>query len=330
MFRSVCAAGSPLVQAGILVSKWIMAIALIASAHAAGATKPGGVVTILQGRATVIRALSQFDAAEGMRLLADDLVRTDKDTFLRIEYEDQTAIELGPQTQIQVNYPAARKKSNRPALYVLEGWFKLATGKPDAGGKSAFSSIGMDVVDVTGVMVLRGDSDARELFSEQGTARWVDRDPHGAEPVVLKQGEFLVAALDRLPQTEPRPSADFTASLPRAFRDTLPFRYNLFRDRSVAPKGQVPFTYADVEPWLNAEPSIRRQFVVTWRRKADNAAFRASLDRDLQKHPEWDPVLHPEKYEPPPSSPPGSAPPSPPAAAQPPQAATTTPAPQGH
>lgn len=312
------------------MSKWMMAIALLASAHAAGATKPGGVVTILQGRATVIRALSQFDAAEGMRLLADDLVRTDKDTFLRIEYEDQTAIELGPQTQLQVNHPGARKKSNRPALYVLQGWVKLGAGKPDAGGKPAFASVGMDVTDLTGVMVLRGDSDSRELFAEQGTARWVDRDPHGAEPVALNQGDFLVAALDRPPQTQPRPSADFTASLPRAFRDTLPFRYNLFKDRSVAPKGQLPFTYADVEPWLNAEPSIRRQFVVMWRRKADNPAFRASLDRDLQKHPEWDPVLHPEKYEPPPSPPAGPASTSPTAASQPPPAAPATPMPQNH
>lgn len=312
------------------MSKWMMAIALLASAHAAGATKPGAIVTILQGRAIVIRALSQFDAAEGMRLLADDLVRTDKNTFLRIEYEDQTAIELGPQTQLQVNHPGARKKSNHPALYVLEGWLKLSAGEPAAGGKPAFASVGMDVTDLTGVMVLRGDTDSRELFTEQGTARWVDRDPHGAEPVALKQGDFLVAALDRPPQTQPRPSADFTASLPRAFRDTLPFRYNLFKDRSVAPKGQVPFTYADVEPWLNAEPSIRRQFVVIWRRKADNPAFRASLDGDLQKHPEWDPVLHPEKYEPPPSPPPGPASTSPAAASQPPPAAPATPIPQDH
>jgi hypothetical protein len=313
MFRSLRAPGAVTRIRGDLLFKCMIAIALFASAHAAGATRPVGIVTILQGRATVIRALSQFEAAEGMRLLADDLVKTDKDTFLRIEYEDQSSIEVGPQTQLQVNHPAARKK-NRPALYVLEGWVKLSGGKADGGGKPAFASVDMDVVDLTGVMVMRGDNASRELFAEQGTARWVDRDPHGAEPVTLKQGDFLVAAQDRPPKTQPRPSADFTAAVPRPFRDTLPFRYNLFKDRAVAPKGQVPFTYADVEPWLNAEPAIRRQFVVMWRRKADNSAFRASLDHDLQKHPEWDPVLHPEKYEPPPEP---AAPASPAAVSQP-------------
>lgn len=293
--------------------KCVIAIALLASAPAGGATRPGGIVTILQGRATVIRALTQFDAAEGMRLLADDLVRTDKDTFLRIEYEDQSSIEVGPQTQLQVNHPVARKKSNRPALYVLEGWLKLGAGKADSSGKPGFASVAMDVVDVTGIMVMHGAGGSHELFAEQGTARWLDRNPQGAEPLTLKQGDFLVAAQDRAPKVQPRPSSDFAGELPRAYRDTLPFRYNLFKDRAVAPKSPVPFTYADVESWLNAEPSIRRQFVTLWRRKADNPAFRASLDHDLQKHPEWDPVLHPEKYEPPP--PPAT--PSPAAASQP-------------
>jgi len=326
MFRSLRAPGAPMSMWGDVVFKCMIAIALIASAHAAPATRPAGIVTILQGRAIVIRALSQFEAAEGMRLLADDLVKTDKDTFVRIEYEDQSSIELGSETQLQVNHPAARKKSNRPALYVLEGWLKVGAGKGDSAGKPAFGSVGMDVVDVTGVMVMRGDSASRELFAEQGAARWIDRDPRGAEPVTLKQGDFLVAAQDRPPKTQARPSADFTAALPRPFRDTLPFRYDLFKDRSVAPKGQVPFNYADVEPWLNAEPSIRRQFVVMWRRKADNPAFRASLDRDLQKHPEWDPVLHPEKYEPKP--PPVPPTPSPAAASQPPPAQPATTLPQ--
>jgi hypothetical protein len=71
--------------------------------------------------------------------------------------------------------------------------------------------------------------------------------------------------------------------------------------------------------WLNAEPTVRRQFVVLWRRKADNEAFRAALDHDLSKHPEWDPVLHPEKYEPPASATLNtpSTPPAPPATAAP-------------
>jgi len=297
------------------VLKCMIGIAVFPAASTLGAPGPTTpIVTILTGKATVIHALSQFDAAEGVRLSADDLVRTGKDTFLRIEYEDQSSIELGPQTQLQLNYPAVRKKSNRPGLYVLEGWVKVGAGKPDGADKAAFAAIGMEVTDMTGVMVLRAGGAAGELFAEQGSAHWVDRD-HRAEPVTLKQGDFLIAAPGRAPRLEPRPSADFTAALPRLYRDTLPFRYNLFRDHVVVPENAGAFTYADVESWINAEPSIRRQFVSTWRRKADDPAFRAALDRDLQKHPEWDPVLHPEKFEPP--TPPRAATASPTAASQP-------------
>jgi len=296
-------------------------IALLVGAQAASTAKPTPIVTILQGRATVIRALSQFEAAEGMLLLADDLVRTNKDTFLRIEYPDQTSIELGPDTQLQVNHPS-RRQGTRPALYLLEGWLKVGSGKADSGVKAAFATVGVDVVDLTGIMVMRATSASRELFAEQGTARCIDKNQHAAEPITLRQGGFVTVAPDRPPRLEVRPPAEFTAALPRAYRDTLPFRYRMFQDHPVAPKGQVQFSYADVEPWLNGEPSVRRQFVALWRRKANDAAFRASLDRDLQKHPEWDPVLHPEKYEPAEPPHPGPGVENPTTASQP------TPAPQ--
>jgi hypothetical protein len=100
------------------------------------------------------------------------------------------------------------------------------------------------------------------------------------------------------PQVQKRPSPDFLSALPVQFRDLLPVRYPQFVARNVAIKAQIPFTYADAEPWLDAEPTVRRQCVLWWRRKAaQDAAFRASLDRNLQLHPEWDRVLHPEKYE---------------------------------
>ena len=282
-----------------------MAIALLASAQwgSAAAAKPVGIVTILQGQATVIRGLSQFDAAEGMHLVSGDLVRTGKDALLRIEYEDETSVGVGPDTMLQLNHPAA-KRSSRPGLYLLEGWLKISSGKPDPAGRPAVAALAMDVVDASGVIVVRAQNGSLQVFTQEGTARWIDRNPHGAAPVTLKQGDFLVAGLDKPPKVEPRPAAQFAGAMPRSYRDTLPTRYGMFKDKTVAPKNQVPFVYADVEMWLNAEPTVRRQFVTLWRRKADNETFRASLDRDLAKHPEWDPVLHPEKYEP---KPPASA-----------------------
>jgi hypothetical protein len=279
------------------VLKCVIALTLLASASwAAAAAKPVGIVTILQGRATVIRALTQFDALEGVRLLADDLVRTGKDTFLRVEYEDETRLELGPETVLQLNHPAG-KRATRPALYLLTGWLKIGSGKA-SGDKLSLALPGVDLVDLSGATVVRATQEADSIFAEQGTARWIDRAPHGAEPITLSQGDFLVAGPDKSPKVQGRPTADFMGVLPRAYRDTIPYRYGLFKSRAVTPKEQRSFSYAEVQPWLEAEPSVRRQFVALWRRKAHEPDFRAALDRDLPLHPEWDPVLHPEKYEP--------------------------------
>jgi hypothetical protein len=90
--------------------------------------------------------------------------------------------------------------------------------------------------------------------------------------------------------------------MPRAFRDSLPLRADKYKDREVQPRAAPDFTYADVEPWLKAELPFRRQFIERWRAKARDKDFRAALIANLSSHPEWDPVLFPEKYLPKPAS----------------------------
>ena len=299
----------------------VVAFALLGGAPLAGAGKPTenvasakqiGIVTILQGRATVIRALSEFDVAQGLRLLPDDLLRTEEGTFLRVEYEDQTWIELGPQTLLQLNHPAKRRRTNRAGLYLLEGWLKLEC-KSDAAGGCSLASKDMDLVDLSGAVVIRAIGGGLAVFAEQGTARGINRGMRGAASITLNAGDFLLVAPGRPASVHARPPADFVAALPRAYLDTLPYRYSLFEARAVLPKDPRAFSYAEVEPWINAEAPVRRQFVVLWRRKALEPAFRESLDRDLSMHPEWDPQLHPEKYEvitPTQTNPPGGKPPS--------------------
>ncbi|SPE25140.1 conserved exported hypothetical protein [Burkholderiales bacterium] len=282
---------------GAAVLRSVIAVVLLASSLLVRAAEPMGIATIVEGKAIVIRALSKLHAAEGVRLLADDLIQTDNGTFLRIEYDDETSIELGPETLLQLNHPS-RRRAEGPSLYLLAGWLKLASGKPDARSKPSLRSTRVDVVDLAGVAVVRADAATNAVFVEQGTARWIDRRARGAQAVVMKAGDFLIVSRDKVPSLKSRPAEDFVNSVPRTFRDTLPVRYAKFQGRAVVAKNEGGFLYADVEPWVDAEPSIRRQFVLLWREKADDAAFRAPLERRLSMHPEWGPVLYPELYEP--------------------------------
>ena len=279
--------------------------ALLGAAQLAGAAEASGIATIVEGKAVVIRALSKLDAAEGIRLRADDLVHTGKDTFMRIEYDDGASVDLGPESLLQLN-PPARRKSDRPGLYLLSGWLKLISGKPGAHSAPSFGSPQFDLLDLSGAVAARVEAGSGAVFIEQGTARWVDRRTRSAPPVVLRGGDFLAFQRDEAFSLQRRPAPEFVSSMPRTFRDALPSRLEKFHAREVVAKNQGAFSYSEVEPWVNAEPPIRRQFVRLWRAKADDEVFRAALERSLSLHPEWGPVLYPELYEPKP--PPQAAP----------------------
>jgi hypothetical protein len=304
MTRSFFPAGSRLSMRGRLAFQCLMTLALLGSASYAMAAAPKGnttppsrigIATILEGHATVIRGLSQFDVAEGVRLLPGDLLRTQPSSLLRVEYPDACSVEAGPDTQLQLFHPADKKRGNRPTLYLMQGWLKLGC-KAGSGTDTSLATKDVDVVGVSGVLVIRAVGDNRAIFAEQGAARVVKRRPGDAGTVALNQGDFLVVEPGEVQDVQPRPTAEFIGALPRAYRDTLPSRYSIFVSKTVEPQNPRAFTYTDVEPWVNGEAAVRRQFVGLWIRKVNDPAFRGPLDRDLAMHPEWDRILHPEKY----------------------------------
>jgi hypothetical protein len=273
-----------------------LAVVLAACEVCVAAGGAGGLVTIAEGKPVGIRALAKIQIAEGVRVQADDLLQTGKDGFLRVELEDGTTIDLGPNTSIEFSAPAQRR-ADRPALYMLSGWIKLQMA-PSGAVRGALASAGFDLSEVSGSIVARIEPGLGAVFVEQGGARWNDRRGRGAPAVTLKRNDFLAYRKDDAVAVAGRPGPEFIAALPRQFRDLLPQRYASFKGHEKPARAEGAFSYAEVEPWLNAEAPVRRQFVRTWRAKADDASFRASLDQAMAQHPEWDPVLHPELYEP--------------------------------
>lgn len=305
----------PLLRTAGRIAGLVAALAACQAGTAAGGVF--GVVTIAEGKPLGIRALAKIQLAEGVRVQADDLLQTGKDGFLQLEAEDGTTIDLGPDSLAELA-PPTQRRGERPALYLLSGWIKLQMPGTVHG---ALGAAGYDLNDVTGSIVAHVAPGTGAVFIEQGSARWSDRRGRATAPVALKRNDFLAYRKDEAAAVAGRPSPDFVAALPRPLRDLLPQRYASFKGREKAAHGEGSFTYTEVEPWLNAEAPVRRQFVRTWRAKADDSAFRASLDQAMAQHPEWDPILHPELYEPKPK-PDAAAP----AAASSPPAPTAAPA----
>jgi len=274
----------------------VFAAVLVLAPIAAAASSPA-VVTILEGSATVFRGTSKLGASEGVRIQSNDLVETGKDTFARLEFEDGTRLDLGSGTRLQVNNPG-ETTGERPALYVLAGWSKLSLDDSKHPRGVAFATPLFDGTELSGVVLAHVDARGGSLFVEQGRARIANRHVHAQAPPVLNSSDFASIAKDGKVIIDARPSREFVDQMPRAFRDSIPSRRALYREREPAPKALGDFSYGEVEAWIDAEPSVRRQFVHMWRTKADETAFRILLTAKVGFHPEWGPVLFPELYAP--------------------------------
>jgi hypothetical protein len=282
-----------------MLRAWIM-VAALAAPWTANAADPSGTITILEGDALVYRGTGRLQAAEGVRLLAGDILETAASTFAQVELPDQSVAQFGPSTRVMLNAGTFKGKPER-WLYIMDGWTKLTGAKHDPASGPAYD-VRMPLLDIPaspGVVVMRTSPSEVSLFVERGDFRVTERQAGAASaPVGLRMGDFYRRKAGGRGTTSPTTAQAFVNDMPRPFRDSLPMRGERYRDRPVQPREASDFGYADVEAWLKAEPSVRRPLMQRWRVKAREPAFRAALVSNLSAHPEWDPILFPEKYKP--------------------------------
>lgn len=286
-------------EIGNNMREWLLAVALALSPLSAAADGLG-TFTILEGQALIYRGSNRLSAAEGVRLAAGDIVETTPSTFAQLELPDRTIVQLGPSTRLMMNAAAPRQKPDR-SLYLLGGWLKLMSTR-----RNAASGPGLDLRAPSfelpasdGVVVLHSAPSELRLFAEAGPVRVGERQKSGPPAMVsLRAGDYYQRKPPARGSVATSVPQAFIDAIPRAFRDSLPARLDHFRERAVTPREAPGFGYPDVEDWLKAEPSVRRVLMQRWRARASEAPFRAGLVANLSSHPEWDPILFPEKYKP--------------------------------
>lgn len=281
-----------------LYAALLIALALL-PAHAAENTL--GVITIKEGELVVLRETREFAASEGLRLRADDIVRSRESTRLaRIELDDGSVLDLGPATDLLLQ-PRAFTSASEPglSLYLLQGWLKLGTAAGNGASNVVLAMPQLGVARLAGSVVVRATPQAALVFVETGRADVFERtdgQPAGAHS--LKDGDAFAARTAQPGALHRRPPADLIDGLPRAFADSLPRRAALWQGRAVeAGTGSEP-PYASVARWINAEALLRPSFVQRFAPLARERGFRAGLVAELRAHPEWTRVLFPEKFKP--------------------------------
>ncbi|NML13626.1 FecR domain-containing protein [Azohydromonas caseinilytica] len=276
----------------------LVLFAAMAAPLAAGAAEAMGGITILEGEALVYRGAGRLLGAEGLALAPGDIVQTAPATFVQLEFADRSVAQLGPATRAMLNPPAERGKAER-ALYLLQGWAKVKQAEREPGKPAGLElrTPWAEIPAAASALVLHATPAALTVFVESGEPRLNERGAGAATaPVALKEGQLYQRKAGARGELESLSQSALLQDMPRPFRDSLPLRAERWREQNVAARPAPDFGYADVEPWLKAEPALRKPLVQRWKAKARDGAFRAALVQNLSAHPEWDPVLFPEKY----------------------------------
>lgn len=250
----------------------------------ARAAEPAGVLTVLQGEATLLVGARSLVAVAGARLPAGSIVETSEQTgLLRVEWADGSRVDLGASTRVMLQ-PAA---SPRSLVYVLRGVVKQTQDSPTSGQLSP----AFELKPFQGVVVTQIGPEGAVLFAESGTEALIGR--RGGVALSLKAGQAAVVEGDAPARAQPRPPAGWLAAIPRAFRDTLPSRLAQFQGPPPVLKARPAPSYNAVMPWLVAEPMVRRELPRRWAEWLVEPAFKDAVLARLSQHPEWEPLVRP-------------------------------------
>ncbi|MGA2648060.1 MAG: hypothetical protein ABSF15_25480 [Candidatus Sulfotelmatobacter sp.] len=267
-----------------------------------------GTVSLVEGPLRLIRGATVLRGAAGVRLRQGDIIESSETGFAQLEFTGGTIVALGASTRLfLLRYAPARPgdstggKSTAAELIVLRGWLKGETNS--SLGPYCYASPVLAAT-TSGTIVLHAAADGAEVFVETGSAEVSETSHDGARSHAdsASAGQFLSRRAGKDITVDSRPDPAFLASIPRPFRDTLPSRMSIFSGRAVPAKPEHEVSYAEIQPWLTIGKPWRKGFVERFQSRLGDPAFRKALEDHLDEHPEWDPVLHPDKYPPKPTA----------------------------
>jgi len=265
---------------------------------AGASAQTAGTLTLVEGRLALVRGAALYTATQGVRLEYGDILAIDPKGQAQVEFQDGAILNLsqGARAMLTGVAPGARGQLE---IAVLSGWAKFTRKK---SGKSAPYRVLTPLAEIASgeaTAVLNAGDDFTALYIESGAVRISEIGRKGTQRATrdAKGGEFIVRRGEQSASFASRPSAEFLKNMPRHFQDNLPILIERVKNKRAEPKREHEVTYAEVEVWLKASSSIRRNFVKRFEIRSKDPEFRRKLIENFREHPEWDRVLFPEKYE---------------------------------
>lgn len=266
---------------------------------ASAATPPIGLLTVLEGQAQLLRGAEILSAARGIALEEGDVIETGESGFAQLEFSADLLLAVGSASRVVVfDLPGSSPRKARPHVVLLRGWVKIEANPAMPREPLRVSSHHLLAQCGRAALVMRVDAAGTQVFVESGAATLT---PIGAgqRSVNLAPGQLANNPPGLAVVILPKPSAGFLTEMPRAFRDTLPPAAAQIANRTVVPERLRDASYDDAADLLTLPRPWRSGLVQRFGSRVRDKEFRAALDANMRRHPEWDRVLHPEKYLPP-------------------------------
>ena len=285
-------------------SPLLLLVVVLLALHAARvAASEVGIYTLVDGEVRVLRAASWYRLAPGVRIEDGDVVDIASGAEAQLEWTAGGTLSAdGPaQLYAAAAAPGDDRKSAPAEIVIPRGWGKVVVPSGKRPLRVRLPAGALDVANAA--VVVHGDAGLAEFFVESGVAKVYVPVTRGKEapPQEAKAGEFWSRSGDRAFATAGSPPAAFVSAMPRQFRDPLPALSQRFPTAHPAPPVGRDITFVEAEPWLSGP--ARKSFVRRFTPRLSDPAFRAAVSAHPAAYPEWDRILHPEKYLPKPSAP---------------------------
>jgi FecR protein len=279
---------------------WLLALTLPAFAADVG------VVTIAEGSARVLRGTVWYMLAPGAPFQEGDVIDAGDRTQVQVELASGGTVNVvGPAALFAASIPIRNGKQDAPMEFALDkGWLKVVS-PAGAGMRIRTPSATVTVADAT--IVMRQDGKVFELFVESGSARIADTTRTGREGTVhdAKSGEYWSRDADKPFVTERRAPAKFVSAMPRHLIDRLASLAAKFKGKRTTLSVDREISLAEADPWLTGP--YRRAFARRLAGRLADPTFRKAVEANSAAYPDFDRILHPEKYPPAEAGAPGAS-----------------------